>query len=311
VHPNPCYGCAGIVGVLLYSWGIHRFLGPRCTRPGPVVAPDQLGLSPAQCRYIYRSGRVWVDLGLLYVALVSMAVKGALRIQESKEEFEISRTDAAPNPPLSEEEAIYLQELLGDQGRILLRQCAHFNLFKRVHARVFSTVRRKCGSYLSPYRNLPYLGILLALASAYFMFTSDPETSLEILAAALAPLIITIMVAECIRLSLRALFQTSMFRSRYLRRRSAAILILIVIALLALDIGLFAVRLLPPAFWVYILAVTGLYVVVKNVCLRVRMPSRDRMAAFCALDNYSRQLYTASHVSAHSLRRVALGDVHC
>jgi len=84
------------------------------------------GMSPAACRYVYEMG---FDRRTLTAAIISLAVKGQLTIEQIKKEYSLRKTAAKPRVPLSRGEKKLLAELFpGVSSRLELKNENHRRL---------------------------------------------------------------------------------------------------------------------------------------------------------------------------------------
>jgi uncharacterized membrane protein YgcG len=162
---------AGLLAVLaLYLWAWNRV--GRDPRKGVIIPrfePPE-GLSPAACRYV-RDMSFHRDA--FTAAIISLAVKGQLRIEEEDKDFSLVREPAAPAAALTPGERAVLDKLLpGPAGRIAMDnknhrrfQSARSALHQALKREYLGRLFRLNGIYLAP----PVLLSLAAAAGAYFL----------------------------------------------------------------------------------------------------------------------------------------------
>jgi uncharacterized membrane protein YgcG len=123
---------ATVAGLVLSVYLLMWSRVGRDPEPGPVVVrygpPD--GFSPAALGYLARRG--WSDM-LLASALVSAAVKGALRIERDGRKWTLERLDGTA-AILAPEERKLSEDLLSGQRRLELHRKYHARLRKAVGA---------------------------------------------------------------------------------------------------------------------------------------------------------------------------------
>jgi uncharacterized membrane protein YgcG len=118
-------GAACVLAYYLLAWVVVG-RDPTAGTIIPRFAPPQ-GMSPACMRHLMRMG---YDDGCFATALVSMAVKGAVRIEDRRGEYTIVRTDA-DDAKLSPGEQRIAKKLL-KTGRIKLKRSNHSRIGKAV-----------------------------------------------------------------------------------------------------------------------------------------------------------------------------------
>ena len=116
----------GFLFVLLYFFVVWFLVG-RDPRKGTLVPryKPPAGLSPAGTRYIWRMG---FDKKVFSAALISLAVKGSLVIEEEKRTYRLRVTDKRVNSKVSPGERRVFSVLLGSRTSILLEQKNHGKL---------------------------------------------------------------------------------------------------------------------------------------------------------------------------------------
>jgi hypothetical protein len=146
-----------VVGVYLLMWrrvGIDPAPGPISFRREP---PE--GYSPAALGFIEKRG---YDRSLLSSALVSMALKGAIRIDESDGEWTLHRTDGDPEGLSEEEEKLY-RKLLGSRSSIRLQQSNHSTLSGAIKQFRASLTRQLQREYFVNNREWFFAGLAVTL----------------------------------------------------------------------------------------------------------------------------------------------------
>ncbi len=146
-----------VIGVYLIMWrrvGIDPAPGPGTYRREP---PD--GYSPAALGFIEKRG---YDQSLLSSALVSMALKGAIRIEESDGKWKLHRAEDGPEA-LSPEESRLYDELLGRRSSITLEQSQHSTLSDAIKAFRSSLQRRLEREYFLNNRKWFAAGLAVSL----------------------------------------------------------------------------------------------------------------------------------------------------
>lgn len=123
---------AGLVGLpllLAYFYLMWRRVG-RDPQGGPIVPeydPPE-GFSPAACRYVTRMG---YDGTAFTAAIVNLAVKGAIRIEEEDDQFTLERRPWSDGASLSKGERAVLDRLFSHDGdRLVLKNSNHATLQK-------------------------------------------------------------------------------------------------------------------------------------------------------------------------------------
>ena len=113
--------------VVLIYFGIVWFLVGRDPRKGTIIPRFEppAGLSPAGIRYIRRMG---FDKKVFSAALISLAVKGSLVIEEEKKSYRLKATEKRVNAKVSPGERRVFDVLLGSRTSFLLEQRNHGKL---------------------------------------------------------------------------------------------------------------------------------------------------------------------------------------
>lgn len=113
----------GFVLVLIYFLVVWFLVG-RDPRKGTIIPRFEppAGLSPAGMRYIWRMG---YDNKVFSAALISLAVKGSVIIEEEKRTYRIRATDKRVNSKVTPGERRVFVSLLSSRSSILLEQKKH------------------------------------------------------------------------------------------------------------------------------------------------------------------------------------------
>lgn len=168
---NLIYGGGGLLILLLYYMVAWAMVG-RDPRPGPInplyAPPD--GLSPAAMRYIREMG---VDRKAMTAAILNMAVKGAIRIEEDDGNYTLVRN--ADNPgSLHPEERVLFNKLLKGRTAIELDRANG----KRIHRALQGfqgSLKRQFGKrHFLLNRGWFGVGTLITIASVVLMLLHSP-----------------------------------------------------------------------------------------------------------------------------------------
>ena len=183
--PSDLVAAGGLVLSWLYFLGAWFKVG-RDPKKGPIVPLFQPpeGVSPAGARFIMRGG---FDPKAFAAALVNLAVKGFLRIEESADNFQLSPLDAAP-PALPKGEALVWEKLFSD-GKAVSLSGAHRHAVSQARDALAESLageyEKSCFS-----NNLswfwPGLGMSLAAVIAAGLWSSEPWSNIITLAFLLA-----------------------------------------------------------------------------------------------------------------------------
>ena len=153
-------GLVLLLGYYLVVW--YRYgRDPKKGVVIPLYAPPP-GMSPAAVRYLARMGH---DQEALACALIDMAVKGWLRIEEDGDgDYTVVRLHGAGRHPLSKDESAVMRELLGEAERQPLRQEYHARIAAALKAQRLSLKKDYYKSHFAT--NSLYLipGLLLSVA---------------------------------------------------------------------------------------------------------------------------------------------------
>ncbi len=151
----------------------------------PLFEPPE-GLSPAACRYV---SKMSFDRVAFTAAIISLAVKKQLSIEDEDKEFALARTPGTPPVSLTPGEKSVLERLLpGEHSRIRLKNEHHAEfreaakaLEKALKKEYLGQLFHLNGVYLVP-------GILISVAAAVvaFLFDGGPALWIGYLVATLA-----------------------------------------------------------------------------------------------------------------------------
>ena len=167
-------GAGGLALLLLYYLASWHFVGrdPKQGVTIPRFAPPD-GLSPAAVRYILK---MRFDNRVFAVALISMAVKGRIRIrQPDNDETIIERDDSGSSDTLSIGEKTLYKALLSLTGAVRLNNTNH---------KAISSARKKLKSRLSDeyhatyfFQNLKWLipGLTISVIMLVGIAVAEPE----------------------------------------------------------------------------------------------------------------------------------------
>ncbi len=207
-------GLAAMLGYYLPVWkgyGKDPAPGVIMTRYAP---PD--GFSPASLRYIDNMG---YDNATMTAGVISLAVKGYLRIDAGDEHHSLERTDAGENPPpLAAGERALLDALFTDANRVTLIDDNHEIIggAKKAHQRSLKKDYHKRYFVTNGLLNLPPL--LIAIVSAVVAIRIGPSFLVVATIALMVATLITfaILLKRPTHLG-RALLDESLGFEEYLR----------------------------------------------------------------------------------------------
>lgn len=122
-NAGPLVGLGGLVLVFIYYLLSWRRVGrdPEAGVVMPRFEPPR-GLSPGAVRYIRRMGH---DARAFAAAVVNLAVKGHIVIENDDGEYTVSRAESGNEGRLYGAERVILKHLLGGVDRIVLKQANH------------------------------------------------------------------------------------------------------------------------------------------------------------------------------------------
>ncbi len=163
---NLIYGGVGLLVLLLYYMVAWAMVG-KDPRPGPInplyEPPD--GLSPAGMRYIREMG---FDRKAMTAAILNMAVKGAIRIEEADGDYTLVRKTDNPTG-LQPEEQVLFNKLLKGRSAIELDR-ANGRRINRALTAFQGSLKRQFGKrHFLLNRGWFGIGILITIASVVLM----------------------------------------------------------------------------------------------------------------------------------------------
>ena len=172
---NLLVALAGYVLLLVYCIVVWNRYG-RDPEEGVIVTryvpPD--GFSPASLRYIRQ---MYYDDKVMTAAVVSLGVKGYLRIDESGGEHTLHKRDPGSEaPPLAAGEQELYEELFADGGSVVLENENHERLGKAKAAHRKSLIADYKHNYFqtNAWMNLPAILIVILTAVAALIVGSGP-----------------------------------------------------------------------------------------------------------------------------------------
>lgn len=169
-------GMVGFIAVLIYyllTW-LAVGVDPEKGVIMPLYTPPA-GLSPAAMRYMVRMG---ADDRTFASALVSMAVKRFVRIEEENGSYKVTR-DRGDESSLSVDEQVVSSELLGSRDSISLKDENH-QIIAAAREAQKAALKKDYSKYFS--RNTGYfvVGALLSAGVVIISVAVDPAASLPI-----------------------------------------------------------------------------------------------------------------------------------
>ncbi len=178
-------GVAGVAAVLLYYLLAWVLVGRDPARGTiiPLFHPPE-NMSPALLRYIARMG---YDQRTFSVALVSLASKGAVTLEESgRGVYTVVSGGGGTRPdPLADEEFVLLRELLLGQGRITL-ESGEAHRISTTYKAVRREVRARASArYFKTHRAWAILGLILSFVVLVSVIAGNPGEGLPMLITAL------------------------------------------------------------------------------------------------------------------------------
>jgi hypothetical protein len=190
-NANLLVALAGMLALLVYYQAVWRKYG-RDPEEGPVVTryePPE-GFSPASLRYIDKMG---YDNAAMTAAIVNLAVKGYLRIDQSGDRYSLRRLDAQPEPAsLAGGEKKLLQALFSDGDTVALENENH-EVLGEARSKHRSSLKRE---YANRYfvtngaMNLPAVLIAIAAAVVALNTGSGATPAVVVLLVAMAAIIL-------------------------------------------------------------------------------------------------------------------------
>ncbi len=126
----------------------------------PLFSPPE-GFSPAAARYVLRMG---FDDKAFSAALLGLAVKGALRIEEQDKTFVLSAGRSGKTAQLADDEVVLRDALRTDSSELTLSQANHSRV-SRARSALKTALQQRCGrTYFAVNRPWLFGGIGLTLA---------------------------------------------------------------------------------------------------------------------------------------------------
>ena len=159
-NPGDTIALSGLLVAVVYFSLMWILVGrdPASGRILPVESPPK-GISPAAARYISQMG---YDSKIFTVAIVDMAVKGYLRIEQEEDKTYVLVRGDADEEVLTPEEAGIARTLLGSDELVELKQANHAKLSKAIQDFQKALKRKYASEYFVT--NAKYLlpGMLLS-----------------------------------------------------------------------------------------------------------------------------------------------------
>ncbi len=203
------YASGGLILVFIYYLLVWLKVGKDPDK-GVIVplyqAPE--GFSPASIRFV---SEMSYDDKCFSAALVNLAVKGAINInQDVKGKFTLNKNETS-NIELAPGEAVMMQELFEEGDNITLKQSEH--------VRIGSALRKHASSLYEDYEKLYYRtnkkffipGIILSLVAIILSFTNMQDQ--EIVSSTLFVGIFTLIPFVILGMSFRRFFKQRKFQS--------------------------------------------------------------------------------------------------
>jgi uncharacterized membrane protein YgcG len=156
---------AGLIAIFAYYFYVWSRVGRDPARGVivPLFAPPQ-GFSPAATRFVYRMG---YDRKAFAAALVSMAVKGYIRISEEHSDYTLIRTEkSAEDANLSKGESAIAAKLFAGRNEIKLENSNYREVSGAISALQDALRAEDENVYFVTNRGWFFLGILILLGSA-------------------------------------------------------------------------------------------------------------------------------------------------
>jgi uncharacterized membrane protein YgcG len=193
-NANLLAAVAGLLALFAYYLPVWRRFG-RDPDEGPVVTryePPE-GFSPASLRYI---DKMSYDNEAMTAAIVNLAVKGYLRIDQDAEQYTLRRLDASSErPPLATGEKALLEGLFAGGNTIVLENENH-EILGEARSRHRASLRR---DYASRYfvtngaMNLP--AILIAIAAGVIAFNVGSGVTPLVVGSVVAMAVVIVIFA--------------------------------------------------------------------------------------------------------------------
>ena len=189
---------AGLAGVLAYAVPVWKRYG-KDPEEGVLVTryePPQ-GFSPASLRYIRQ---MYYDNKTLTTAILSLAVKGYLRINDLGSKHTLFRLDPGPDgPPLATGEAELYEALFRDGKRVVLEQDNHELLGDARGAHRASLVRDYKKHYFRLNSLLSIPSMLIALIATGLAVLVGGRLSLTVIAVIVAMFLVVVFFGVIMR----------------------------------------------------------------------------------------------------------------
>jgi len=168
-NANLLIAFAGLLGILGWYLPVWRRYG-RDPEKGLIVTryePPE-GFSPASLRFIEHMG---YDNKAMTAAIVNLAVKGYLRIEKTRKDHVLRKTDAAPNAPaLAAGEQALLDGLFQESSHIKLTNTNHEVLGKARSKHRASLKRDYANRYFRTNGAMNLPALLIAIAASVIAF---------------------------------------------------------------------------------------------------------------------------------------------
>jgi hypothetical protein len=176
---NLLIALAGYAGLLAYAIPVWRRYG-KDPEEGVLVTRYKPpgGFSPASLRYIRQ---MYYDNKTMTAAIVSLAVKGYLRINDLGSKHTLFRLEpAADAPPLATGEGELYEALFRDGKRVVLEQDNHalLGVARRAHKASLSEDYKKHYFRLNGLLNVPAIAIVLVTTALALLVGGRPSLTL-------------------------------------------------------------------------------------------------------------------------------------
>lgn len=136
----------------------------------PLYYPPK-GFSPASMRFIRQRG---YDHKAFATALVNLAVKGIITLDQVDDEFTVRRTQRDSKADLAPGEKALLQNLLGHRSEIILKRKNHSQIAKAIEAHKASLKRDYEKIYFVRNSGWVVPGVLISIATVVLSLLSSP-----------------------------------------------------------------------------------------------------------------------------------------
>jgi uncharacterized membrane protein len=193
-NANLLVAVAGFLAVLAWYVPVWRRHG-RDPEAGPIVTryepPD--GFSPASLRFIERMG---YDNKAMTAAIVNLAVKGYLRIENAGKDHVLRKTDvAADAPPLAAGERALLEGLFVKSSEVKLTNRNHEVLGKAREKHRASLRRDYASRYFRTNGAMNLPAVLIAIAASVIAFRAGAGPTFFVIAAIALMAIVIVVFA--------------------------------------------------------------------------------------------------------------------